>query len=525
MKHAQKWTMATLAALLAVTAAGCSGGKEEAAATQPGVSPSSAAGHPFRIVDEPLELSIHLHYFDLLAFKDEWPIFQKAADLTNIKLKGKAPQSATKSKEVFNIMLASGNLPDIIHGQKADINKAALDGAFIALDDLIDKHAPHLKQYIQDNPWVKKGSEAADGKLYFVPYVSELIAAKGYFIRKDWLDKLGLDYPKTVDEYYRVLKAFKEQDPNGNGKADEVPFFNRGNYGAMDLLPLFGARSGWYEKDGKVHYGKYEKEYGYGMTQIAKWYKEGLIDKEIFTRGSNAREALLGSDVGGSIHDYFGSTASYNDSLKEKVPGIQLLPFAPPANVNGKVMEESGVYPLAGIGWGISAANKHPVETIKYFDFWFTEEGRRLNNFGLEGQHYTMKDGKPVITDAVLNNPVPVNKQMEDVGAQIQIGVLNSLDNNYQWMNPIAREGTKMYVDNQYIVPQFPQLTFTEEEQKIVTQKWASIDTYIKETEQRWIMGAELVEPNFANYIARLKEMGMDEVLKAYNDAYGRFAK
>lgn len=523
MKRKQRHAIAVLSTLLTLVA-GCSGGGGQPEATG-GAEVKPSGQDKFKITSEPLELTIHLHYNDITVFKDDWPVFKKAADMTNIRLKGTAPQSATKSKEVFNIMLASGRLPDIIHGLKPDLNKAALDGALTPLDDLIDKHAPNLKKFIQDNPWVRNGSVAADGKLYFVPYVSELVAAKGYFIRKDWLDKLGLGYPKTVDEYYNALKAFKEKDPNGNGKADEVPFFNRGNYGAMDLLPLFGARGGFYEQEGRVHYGKYEPEYKYGMSQIAKWYKEGLIDKEIFTRGANAREALLGDNVGGSIHDWFSSTASYNDSLKDKVPGIQLMAFAPPADINGKVKEESGVYPLSDKGWGISAANKHPVETIKYFDFWFTEEGHLLNNYGIEGVHYTMKDGKPVIAEAVMTHPDPVNRQMENIGAQINIGIRNDLANLFQWMNPAAREGTKLYVDNNYILPQFPQLSFTAEEQKIVSQKWTSIDTFIKETEQKWVMGAEPVEPNFDKYRARLKDLGIEEVIKAYNDAYQRFKK
>lgn len=523
MRNVKRAALSILSALvIASSLTGCKGKSEVSA---PGlVTDEKLEGS--LISKEPLELSIHLHYGDTRVFNDDWPIFKKVAELTNIKLKGTAPKSATTSKEVFNLMMVSGKLPDIIHGEKIDMNKAGTDGALEPLDELIDKYAPNIKKFLADNPWAKKGTVAGDGKLYYIPYVLDGTASEGWYIRQDWLNKLGLTVPKTVDEYYNVLKAFKEKDPNGNGKADEVPFISRNVAGITYLAPLFGARTGWYVKSGNAAFGKMEPEYKTAMINIKKWYAEGLIDKEIFTRGAKARDILLGDNVGGSTHDWFASTAQFNDSLKSKIPDFQFLPIAPPADINGKVWEEKGRLLLSTHGWGISKENKYQIQTIKYFDFWFTPEGRRLHNFGIEGTHYTMVNGKPVFKDEILHGKEPTNQLLWNDGAQIEVGVQMDYAYEQQWTNPVAAKGVQMYIDNKYIVDQFPSLSFTEEEQKVLSTKWNSIDTYIKEMEQKWIMGGEpLTDTSFEKYVAQLKSMGMDEVTKIYNTAYQRYIK
>lgn len=517
-KMGKNKSAAALAVLSVALAAGCSGQSGGSGSGDKGPAGGDKSA-------KPLELKIHYHQGDARPFKDDWPVFVKAAELTGVTLKGTAPQSATNSKEVFNIMMASGQLPDIISGDRDQMLKAASDGALMPLDELIDKHAPNIRKFLQANDWVRKGAVAADGKLYYIPYVQDGQASEGFFLRKDWLDKLGLPAPKTVDDYYNTLKAFREKDPNGNGKKDEVPYFSRNKKGALSLVQLFGARTSWYVQDGQVRYGKAEPEYKTAMNGLARWYKEDLIDKEIFTRGDKAREILLGDNAGGATHDWFASTATYNDSLKDKVPGLQWLPIDPPADVNGKVKEEFSRELLAKKGWGISQSSKHAAEAMAYFDFWHTPEGRRLYNFGLEGQQYTMVNGKAIFKDEIVHGKDPVNKQLWAIGAQTEIGAQMDFFYEEQWMNPIAKEGVKRYIDNNWFVPQFPSLSFTEAEQKVITQKWPAIETFISEKEQKWIIGAEPVEGNFEAYVKALRTMGMDEIAAIYNAAYARYSK
>ena len=84
-----------------------------------------------------------------------------------------------------------------------------------------------------------------------------------------------------------------------------------------------------------------EPTYRTAIRHVAVWYREGLIDKEVFTRGARSREVLLGQDLGGVTHDWFASTAAYNQSLSAKVSGLKLVAFAPPASVSGRRIEEN----------------------------------------------------------------------------------------------------------------------------------------------------------------------------------------
>ncbi|MDX1341615.1 MAG: extracellular solute-binding protein [Reinekea sp.] len=496
-----------------------------------GAATVTSAANDYQITDKPLDLTIHMHFRDKYAWDSNWPVAKEIARLTNINLEGVASKSGTNSKELFNLMLVSGDLPDIVGGDalKESFNQYGMEGAFVPLNDLIEKHAPNIKKFLDAHPIVKSAVTAPDGNIYFMPYIPDGKPGRGYFIRQDWLDKLGLEVPTNIDELYDVLVAFRDNDPNGNGKKDEVPFFNREPEEAIRLVTFFGARSTGsdsyhdflYEPSGVTH--PYTTEaFKYGISQVAKWYKEGLIDKEIYTRKNKARDQLLGNDVGGFTHDWFASTAGYNDKLADDIPGFKFLPILPPADVNGRVMEEHGRAIVKPDGWAITVANKHPVETIKLFDFYFTELGRTISNFGVEGLTYDMVNGKPQFKDSVLNGDTGVLNQMWDIGAQIPIGFYQDYDYEVQWTNPIAMAGINEYVKADVILEPFPGLTMNVKEKKVFDKYWPNIEAYILEQTQLWVLGSGDVNEDWDDYLKKLDKLKLDEVLKVLNSAYNR---
>lgn len=500
----------------------------------PAPSPTSSAGTSGNAGQEeatghlasadPIDLSIHLLVGGNV-FTDDWAVFKKAAELTNVSLKGTITKNVTDAKEAFNLMMASREVADVVASNKANFDKFGMEGAFAPLNELIEDHAPNIKAFFEAHPDVRKNATASDGNIYFIPFTPDGEAATGWFVRQDWLDALSLETPKTVDEYYEVLKAFKEGDPNGNGKPDEIPYFHGAtSFGIYFLLSLWDAGTDFSIKDGKVIYGPLEPEYKTGMTNLAKWYDEGLIDQEIFTRGGSARETLLGDNVGGSTHDWFGSTAGYNGTLKDKIPSFQFAPIAPPASASGVVAEYDFRATVGNNGWAISSDNEHAVETIKYFDFFFTEEGRTLMNFGVEGETYTLVDGKPTFTDAILAESNVVKTLKDNYGVQIEIGFHQNFEYEKQWMNEIALQGAMEYIDGGYIKKtRLPNLALTEEEQAKIQELLGPITTFRQETGQRWILGAETVEAGYDSFVEQLKAMNVEELLATYNAAYDRY--
>ncbi len=478
----------------------------------------------YLISEEPLELTIHMYVETKYPFQDEWPVFKKAGELTNIYLKGTSPTSVTNSEEVFNLMMASGKLADIVQFYTEDINQYGMREAFVPLNDLIEEYAPHIKIFLENRPDIKRLITAADGNIYCIPHVRDGEVALGWFIRNDWLKKLGLKQPKTVEEYYQVLKAFREQDPNGNGLKDEIPFFARHtDYAINGLLIFWGARPGWYRED-EVRFGPYTTEYKKAIKNIARWYREGLIDPQLYTRGPSSREELLSENRGGSTHDWFGSTSLFNDKLEIEIGGFEFLPISPPAGIDG-IKRENTRRSIGGEeGWAISYSNPNPVETIKYFDFFWTERGRRLMNFGIEGDTYVMVNGKPVFKNWIKNSEKNILDILyESYGAQQRIGFQQDFNYEEQWMNPISLAGVKMYMNNGYMVEQFPKLSFTEDEYRIIYNTMPDIQTYVEEMRQKWILGAESIEDTYPQYRDKLQEMGIEQIIEIYQRAYNRY--
>ncbi len=506
-------------------------------ATTAMTSPAFADGH-LLIVDEPLELTIQMNHARYPTYNEDWPVEQAARALTNIHLvddtvgANMRTSENTGRTEALNLMLAAGTIPDIVGSSRLKdfVNQYGPEGAFYPLNELIEEHAPNMKAYFAERPEIASAISAADGNMYYIPYLPDGKYGRAYFIRHDWLETLGLEVPETVEEVEAVLRAFKNDDPNGNGIADEVPYFARQWPELIRLVTLWDGRSSgsdtyhdFYVDNGEVKHPYAGEGYRDGIAGLARWYEEGLIDAEVFTRGSSAREYLLSENLGGMTHDWFASTAGYNTSLAEVVDGFSFKAFAPPASVSGVRMEEHRRIPIKPDGWAIGISNEHPVETIKYFDFWFTEEGRRLANFGVEGQQYTMVDGAPQFTEEFLTNGEPVNNQLYAVGSQLQArGYFQDYEYEKQWSNEFALEGIALYDEGDYLIDQFLGVAFTADEQRVYDQTFPQIRDYMLERQQGWILGNGDVMEDWDAYVTTLNDMGYQDLLGVMNSAYER---
>ncbi len=486
-----------------------------------------SANNPYQITAEPLNLKIWFHARNSIVYKEDWPVEQEARKMTNVYLESVAPQNSTSSIESFQIHLATGQLADIIglDAGRDHFMTYGMEGAFEPLNDLIDMYAPDIKKVLDAMPSLRNYITAPDGNIYFIPYIADGTAAGGYFIRQDWLDALNLEVPKNVDDFYNVLKAFKERDPNGNGKDDEIPYFDRATGAAevFRLVTLWGGHSEeFYVENGKVKYSFVQEEFKEGIKNLAKWYKEGLIDSEVLTRGKKSRDILFGNNTGGATHDWFGSTLGYNQKLSKQVPGFKLVTMAPPVNTKGKQIEEFARTPYKPDGWAMSSTNKHKIETMKYMNFWFTEAGRRLSNFGIEGLQYDMIDGKPVFKSEILNSTTNVTDQLWNIGAQIPKGFYQDFEYERQWLTPDAKLGMEMYMDNGYIQSPYPVLALTPAEKEAYDKVHINIKTYVDEIKIKWLLGAEDVDKTWEEFVNTLNDYGLKTLVDTQQSAYNR---
>ncbi len=129
----------------------------------------------------------------------------------------------------LNLMLASDDLPEVIIGCNIRLDQMQIlaeQGVALPLNDYIEKYGVETKKMFETNPAIKALITLLDGKIYGMPHYNDCYhcsMSQKMWVYKPWLDKLGLKVPETTDEFEAMLKAFKEKDPNGNGKADEIP--------------------------------------------------------------------------------------------------------------------------------------------------------------------------------------------------------------------------------------------------------------------------------------------------------------
>lgn len=492
------------------------------------------------IVETPIALTFFTELSDRAASSlknyNEMIAYQKLEELSNIHLEFEHP-AVGQTKEQFNLMLASGELCDIIeYGWQTNYpggpERALQDGVILDLTDLIDQYAPNLKAVLEEYPDAKKEIITDDGRFYMFPLLRVTKADRmsgGFQIRQDWLDKLGLSMPTTVNEWHNVLVAFRDGDPNGNGLKDEIPFSDVSTAKYFTYwTSAWGTFNGYYMVDGKVKYGPYEPEFKEFLKTMHDWYAEGLIDPDFMATDRKTFDAKVTS---GQVGSYYGLLNSYMGTYTTVMEDIDQsfnirqapLPYAPDGKRYNFELTAARLAP--GNGMAISTQNKYPIETVKLLDFYYSEEGRLLMNMGIEGVTYTMVDGYPKYTDLVLNNPNGLSKDRA-ICAYAPAGSSGRLfqDPRY-WEQMMAYENQKeamSILETGSSERVLPAVTPTPEQSERLAAIQSEVDTYVTEMLARYIMGQESFD-NYDDYVSTLKSLNVEEAIAIQQDALERY--
>ncbi|MCC3371461.1 extracellular solute-binding protein [Cohnella sp. REN36] len=309
------------------------------------------------------------------------------------------------AKEKRQISLASGDYPDayfltayIDQFSQADVLKYGKQGVLVPLNDLIDQYAPNIKAAMEKDASLKAFNTAPDGNIYGLVAYSQCFHCSypnKMWINTKWLEKLNLQMPKTTDEFRDVLRAFKKNDPNGNGKADEVPLSGSTEDYGVRIIPFL--MNGFvYDDDrnylnltnGKVESAAAKPEWKEGLAYVKSLYDEGLIDKGAFTQnseafkkiGENADAQILGAGAGMhpaifvNIDQGNKYSADYNP-----VPPLQ----GPHASY--ATHDSGGVAPGAKFVITNKASKEAQIALIKLVDYLYTPEGQTNGASGMEG--------------------------------------------------------------------------------------------------------------------------------------------
>lgn len=528
----KRFFAAALAIAVSLASVSAQGGKE-------GSSTNASKGEPAK-----------LKYFMELGGKisatlksqEEVACFQEMEKRTGIDIEWIHPPVG-QAQEQFNLMIASMDLPDMIWWNWASFPggpaKALRDKLIVPLNEQLDKGAaPELKKLLAANPEAKKQSVLDDGTLYMFPMFRLRVDAPDWFkvygpqIRKDWLAKTGMKAPTTLDELRGVLVYFKNNDMNGNGDPnDEIPFASQKAEGLRYLSGAFGLSHQFYVKGGRVSYGPVEPAYRDFLATLAAWYKEGLIDREYaVTDGKSMDAKVTGSKVGFYFGLMSGQMGRYLNLAVKNDPNfdLQALPWIIGPAGKPYVTNVDYTRLVPGTGTAITATSKNQAAAARWLDFAYGQEGHLLTAFGVEGQSYTIKDGNPVFTDAVLKSPNgwSIDQALSRYAMQIENYSMVKDSRAFlqvQMVLPQQREAQKYWgaADHSLILPPVsPNATEAARLAAIMTE----VNTYVDEMFDKFVMGLEPLS-KFDEYTGNLKRMKIDEAIAVNQAALDRYNK
>ena len=229
--------------------------------------------------------------------------------------------------ERLNLDLNSGDYADVIGGWTLSdsmiLTYGVDQGVFIPLEDIFEQYCPNISA-ILDLPGVREEMTAPDGHIYTIPYVcGDTTVGYSPWINDEWLENVGMEMPTTTDEFADVLRAFKNQDANGNGDpTDEIPFSTDPNNKHLEAMAgYFGLplnKYGFSIVDGETVYGGTSSQYREFLSWFNGLYEEGLIDLEIFTQDSATWEGKGNQDMYGVSIAYGSSEFSGEVAAPEK---------------------------------------------------------------------------------------------------------------------------------------------------------------------------------------------------------------
>lgn len=466
------------------------------------------------------------------------------------------PADVWKTK--LNLLITSDELPDIVFkadADKSEINIYGEEGYFLDLSQYLDI-MPNLRKIFEAHPDYKAYHTTESGAIYSLANLSIYPGQRVQplvYLNKIWMNNLGLDYPETVEELYTVLKAFKEQDANGNGDPnDEISISFDTSAGAR-LEHVLRAAFGIYTSEldlmyqiddaGKVYLAETTEEFKNYLTFMHRLYAEGLLDETTFIQTvAERREKIINNQVG-MFSDWGGLSAG---TCGENVPSA----YDTWAWVNGFSSEK---YEKAYAGWPlvnagakimVSAKTKHPEAICKMLDYMYTDDYVTLYDYGVEGQTFeyiTTESGAkiPAIMKSAWEGKYDSEATFKDQYINVTQLMVMYYSAYYKVCGAATEEELQLmkqdpilcnhayreeFVRTSNMVDVYPRFSYNMEEADIQSRYKTDLITYLNTMRVAFITGEANLETDWDNYQNTIQAMSLDKLLAAEQSAYDRYA-
>lgn len=487
----------------------------------------------------PLEETVTLDYWmpldtnvsKITSTMADTELYQELEERTNVKINFLHPPLGQHTEQ-FNLMVASNEMPDIFEYDmtlyKGGAQKALDDDIIISLNDKLAQYAPNLSKVLQENPEWDKNVKTDDGTYFTFPFIrgdERLRVYAGPMLRKDWLDDLGLSVPETVDEWETVLTAFKDQ------KGATAPFsFRLEQFKTHELLAgAYGVGHEMYLDDnGQVQYGPIMDGYKSYLETMKRWFDNGLIDRDFASNDSSmVTTKLMTGKAGATTGGAGGTMGTLLNSMAATDPNFDLVAAPYPTLNKGEKAMLGQLDPSAGQNAFISTNCENVEVAMKFLDYGYGEEGNMLFNYGIEGESYTMQDGKAVYTDNILHNSEGLSVASA-MGNYIRATYNGPFVQDYGYIEqysslPQQQDAFAKWIDTDAGSHTIPlAISLTPEESERYAKIMTDVETYVGEMYLKFVLGSESLD-NFDTYVQNIKNMGIDEAIQIQQAAVDRY--
>lgn len=511
-------------------------------------SGSAAVGTDGKVtfpLEEQITLTCFVHTKPTVDDFENNDFTQMIEEYTNINLEF-IVANANEADDRLSLLFGTGDYPDLILTTQLSYPEQALyggQGSLLPLNEYIDDY-DMITEVFDTYPRAKQTVTQLDGNIYNIPMINDIAntaTIRKMFVYQPWLDALGLDRPETLDEFYDVLVAFKTQDPNGNGIADEIPlagsFKGWGTQVHHYILGSFinSSNGNLYVDNGEVKASFTDEGWREAMKFMQKCADEGLIARESFTQAAdglktmteNPDDVIVGMFPGG----YQGSGANLaGERWKDYEP---MAPVVGPEGLQYSQHNTGGLF-LPGLS--VTDSCEYPEVAVALADLLYSRDFTMSNQFGPQGIGWDYldddsKEGFITGEKAIYEKLATLEEQgantywkMGNVYTSDELfrGGYSTGEHNidkmtyeasaFFYLPYVADEDSKM-----------PPVKYSTEQSEELQLYAVTIQDYIDETIGTWVTTDTDIDASWDEYLETLEAMGLSRFLEIQQEAYDSF--
>lgn len=525
MKTRSVLTLVLLAAL--ATSAFATGTQEaEATGTTAGFR---ASGFP--VVDEPVTITVAGRKRPQVTVDyNEMEIIQAWSDLTNVRVEWQLYEPAVWT-ERRNLIVASMDLPDAFYGiwtiPGGEIVNWGTQGILIPLEEMIEEYGTATRELFGRGQPYRPAITAPDGHVYTLSVVNEQYENAindATFINTAWLDRLGLDFPRTLDDLENVLIAFRDEDANGNGDPnDEIPFTFR--YPTNWSFPMgsFGISDNWQltnvDENGRVFYIATTQNFRDYVDYMHRLYAAELIDIEAFTHNSQVYQSKFRDGIAGVFVEWQLEGRIGPELIDQYEP----LPILDGPRGYGKRVTLWNQAQNSTGAFGITSANPHPEATFRWIDVSYDEEWSMQLNWGPIGKNIEIAADGTVrllpVPDGMTYNSF---RHAYAPGAGSAFALTRAAFDRLEPSTQIVEKRALFDLYSQWAPEEFwhSGLSSAEETEELAMLE-TDIHDFTREQTVRWITEGGVTD-GWADFQQTLRNMGLDRLMEIRQAQYDR---